>query len=354
MQISFHPNPQLKPKPTDESKLGFGRVFTDYMFTMRYSVEDGWHDAKIEPYGPVGFDLASMVFHYGQSIFEGMKAYRLTDGSIQTFRARDNFVRMNNSATRLCMPHVDVDFCMQALNQLLTVEKDWVPSSAGTSLYIRPVMFATDNFLGVHASHTYLFAIILCPVGAYYAAGLKPVKIYVENEYVRAVKGGMGFAKTAGNYASSLLAGLEAEQKGFSQVLWLDGKERKYIEEVGAMNIMFVIDDKIITPALQGSILPGITRDSVLKLAAQMGMPVEERAIAIQEIFDMHATGRLQEVFGTGTAAVISPVSHLVWGEKSIEIHGGQMGPVATRMYDTLTGIQTGRVEDPFSWTKKI
>nr|MDD6335701.1 branched-chain amino acid aminotransferase [bacterium] len=354
MEITVQLAQTRKPKPQDESKLGFGKLFTDHMFVMEYDADQGWHDARIVPYDTFQLSPASSVLHYGQSIFEGLKAYRRKDGGVQIFRQRDNFERMNRSAARMCMPQLDVDFCEKALIQLLKLEEEWVPHSEGTSLYIRPTMVANDATLGVHAAHSYIFYIILSPVGAYYAEGLKPVKIFVENEYVRAVKGGTGFAKTAANYAASILAGEIAARRGYAQVLWLDGKERRYVEEVGSMNIMFVIDGTLVSPALQGSILPGITRDSVLKLAKDKGMKVEERPITIQEVFDSQASGKLQEVFGTGTAAVISPVSHLDWDGNIIEIGGGEMGPVASYMYDTLTGIQFGAKDDPFHWITRI
>ncbi len=354
MQIQFVQAQTLKQKPADESKLGFGRIFTDYMFTMRYNREQGWHDAKVEPYGPFQMEPSSMVLHYGQTIFEGLKCYRREDGGLQLFRPRDNFKRMNISAERLSIPAFDVEDAMAGLLKLLEVEKDWVPHAKDTSLYIRPFIIATDPFVGVRASNTYIFCIILSPVGAYYAHGLSPVGIYVEDKYVRAVRGGFGFAKTAGNYAASLKAGEVAHEKGYDQVLWLDGVEQKYVEEVGSMNMMFVLDNKIITPMLNGSILAGITRDSILKLAASDGYQVEERRIPIAEIFEAAQQGRLQEAFGTGTAAVVSPVGELCWEGKKITLSGGKIGPVAQRMYDELTGIQWGRMADRFNWILKL
>lgn len=343
-----------KPKPVDESKLGFGRIFTDHMLLIDYAPESGWHDARIVPYGPLPMDPASMVLHYGQAIFEGMKCYRREDGSLQLFRPRDNFLRMTKSARRMCIPELDIDLCMDGLYKLLQLEKDWVPHSEGTSLYIRPTIIATDPQLGVHASKTYLFFIILSPVGAYYATGLAPAGIYVEDEYVRAVRGGVGHAKAAGNYAASILASEAAEKKGYVQVLWLDGVERKYVEEVGAMNMMFVYGDRIVTPALNGSILPGITRDSILKLAASLGYPVEETRLAIQDIFDDIKSGKLTEAFGTGTAAVVSPVGELCFkGEKAVVGDGG-IGKVTRKLYDSLTGIQWGKIPDPFGWVVRL
>ena len=353
-EIKFIKAETLKQKPTDESKLGFGKLFTDYMFTMEYDVENGWHNPCIKPYQPLSLDPSTSVLHYGQSIFEGMKCYRRADGGLQLFRPRDNFARMNRSADRLSIPQFDEELALEGLKQLLEVEKDWVPHNVGTSLYIRPTIIATDAMLGVHAAHHYLFFIILSPVGAYDAQGLAPVGIYVEDKYVRAVRGGFGFAKTAGNYAASIKAGEVAAQKGYAQVLWLDGVEQKYVEEVGAMNMMFKINGKIITPMLNGSILAGITRDSVLKLAAHMGIPTEERRIAIDEIFEAAKNGTLEEAFGTGTAAVVSPVGELCRGDEKVIISGNQIGEVTQKLYDTLTGIQWGTVEDPFGWIMRL
>lgn len=353
-EIKFIKAETLKQKPTDESKLGFGKIFTDYMFTMEYDVENGWHNPCVKPYQPLQLDPSTSVLHYGQSIFEGMKCYRRADGGLQLFRPMDNFARMNRSADRLSIPQFDEELAMEGLKKLLEVEKDWVPHNVGTSLYIRPTIIATDAMLGVHAAHHYLFFIILSPVGAYYAQGLAPVGIYVEDTYVRAVRGGFGFAKTAGNYAASIKAGEVAAQKGYAQVLWLDGVEQKYVEEVGAMNMMFKINGKIITPMLNGSILAGITRDSVLKLAAHMGIPTEERRIAIDEIFKAAKNGTLEEAFGTGTAAVVSPVGELCRGEEKVIISGNQIGETTQKLYDTLTGIQWGTVEDPFGWIVRL
>ncbi|MBQ2956543.1 MAG: branched-chain amino acid aminotransferase [Clostridia bacterium] len=353
-EIKFIKAETLKQKPTDESKLGFGKIFTDYMFTMEYDPENGWHNPCVEPYHPLSLDPSTSVLHYGQSIFEGMKCYRRADGGLQLFRPRDNFARMNRSADRLSIPQFDEELALEGLKKLLEVEKDWVPHNVGTSLYIRPTIIATDAMLGVHAAHHYLFFIILSPVGAYYAQGLAPVGIYVEDTYVRAVRGGFGFAKTAGNYAASIKAGEVAAKKGYAQVLWLDGVEQKYVEEVGAMNMMFKIDGKIITPMLNGSILAGITRDSVLKLAAHMGIPTEERRIAIDEIFEAAKNGTLEEAFGTGTAAVVSPVGELCRGDEKVIISNNEIGETTQKLYDTLTGIQWGTVEDPFGWIVRL
>ncbi|MGI6704736.1 MAG: branched-chain amino acid aminotransferase [Clostridia bacterium] len=348
IRIELSTNP--KEKPADESKLSFGEIFTDHMFCMNYTAGKGWYDARIIPYGPFQLDPSAMVFHYGQAVFDGLKAYRGNDGKARMFRPWDNFARMNQSARRLCIPEIDEEFALKALKELLEVEKDWIPSAQDTSLYIRPTIIATDPFLGVRASNTYLFYIILSPVGPYYPEGLKPVKIYVEDYYARSVKGGTGFAKTAGNYAASLLAGELAKEKGYSQVLWLDGCRKEYVEEVGAMNIFFKLKGELVTPPLEGTILGGITRDSVIKLAGKMGIPVHERAITIQEVYEAHADGTLEEVFGTGTAAVISAVGELNWKGNRILINKGEMGPLSQKLYDTLTGIQLGHLEDPFGW----
>ena len=343
-----------KAKPQDETKLGFGKIFTDHMFIMDYDTGMGWHDARIVPYAPIELSPASMCLHYGQEVFEGMKAYRTANGDIQLFRPEENFKRLNSSNERLVIPAIDEDFALEALKKLIEVEKDWVPHADGAALYIRPFIIAVDPFLGVRPGDKYMFIIILSPSGAYYASGLDPVDIYVEQKYVRAVRGGMGYTKTGGNYAASLLAQDEAHQQNYSQVLWLDGVEQKYIEEVGAMNIFFVIDGEVVTPSLQGSILPGITRKSALEICKAKGMPVSERRISIQEIADAYDNGKLDEIFGTGTAAVISPVGTLKWGDKVMKINDGKIGTISQMLYDTLTGIQWGTVEDAFGWTQKI
>lgn len=350
LELTKHPKAKVK----DETKLGFGRIFTDHMFVMDYEEGKGWHNARIEEYGPIELDPSTMVLHYGQTIFEGLKAYRCADGHIQLFRVRDNYQRMNRSAQRLCIPAIDVDFCVEATEKLVRLEKEWVPSAPNTSLYIRPFIIATDPYLGVSVSKTYKFIIVLSPVGAYYATGLKPVTIYVEDEYVRACRGGTGFAKTAANYAASLIAGDIAHQKGFAQVLWLDAFEHKYVEEVGSMNIMFLINDTVVTPPLAGSILPGITRDSIIKIARSKGYQVEERPISMDEIEERLVDGSLKEVFGTGTAAVISPVGALYYKEKLFPVNGGVEGKFAHELYDTLTGIQYGRKADDFGWITKL
>ncbi len=352
IRIELTKNP--KEKPTDESKLGFGKIFTDHMFIMNYDEGEGWHDARIVPYGNIELSPAAMCLHYGQEVFEGMKAYRTAEGKIQLFRPDRNFARLNSSNERLCIPAIDEDFCVEAVKKLVEIDKDWVPHKVGTSLYIRPFIFAVDPFLGVHPAKHLMFVIILSPVGAYYAGGLDPVKIYIENKYVRAVKGGTGFAKTAGNYASSLKSQEEAEEQGYEQVLWLDGVERKYIEEVGAMNVFFVIGDEVVTPALVGSILPGITRMSSIEIMRDWGLNVVERRITVQEIEDAAKNGQLKEMFGTGTAAVVSPVGELRIGDTVIPINDGKIGDISKRLYDELTGIQWGTVEDKRHWIQTV
>lgn len=344
---------ELKQKPQDD-RLGFGTIFTDHMFVMDYSRDKGWHNARIEPYGPFLIDPSTMVLHYGQAIFEGMKAYKTSDGKVRVFRPRDYLNRMNRSANRLCIPNIDVDFVLQGLLKLLTIEREWVPSSKGTSLYIRPFIISMDPYLGVRPSHTYRFFIILSPVGAYYPEGFKPVSIWVESKFVRAVKGGIGEAKTPGNYAASILAAEEAKAHGYTQVLWLDGCDRRSVEEVGTMNICFKIDNKIITPALQGSILGGMTRDSVIRVATDWGMEVKEERITIDEVYAAHERGTLQEIFGTGTAAVISPVSSLNWDGKIITVNDGEAGETALKLYDEITGIQYGTLPDKFNWMVEV
>ncbi|MCD8142072.1 MAG: branched-chain amino acid aminotransferase [Clostridiales bacterium] len=343
-----------KEKPADESKLGFGKIFTDHMFLMNYTDGQGWHDARIVPYAPIPLDLSTMALHYAQEIFEGLKAYRVADGSVQLFRPYENARRFNNSAARMCIPTIDEDLFVTAIKTLVDVDRDWVPHAPETSLYIRPFAFATDAHLGVHASKTYLFAIILSPSGCYYPEGIDPVRIYVESRDVRAVRGGTGYTKCGGNYAASIRASEVAEKKGYTQVLWLDGVEQKYIEEVGAMNVMFKISGKIVTPALNGSILSGITRKSCIELLKSWGYEVEERPVSAQELFDAAESGALEEAWGTGTAAVISPVGEMAWNDRACIINGGEIGPTVQRLYDTLTGIQWGRVADPFGWTVKV
>lgn len=343
-----------KQKPEDENKLGFGRVFTDHMFVMEYTGEKGWHDARIVPYAPLEMYPSAMCLHYGQSIFEGMKAYRGVDGKIRLFRPEKNFERLNISCERMCLPKVDEKFALESLKKLIDIDKDWIPHSDGTSLYIRPFVFGVDEFVGVHPSDHVLFVIILSPVGAYYASGLNPVKIYVEENYVRAVNGGTGYVKAAANYAISMKAQDEAEKQNYSQVLWLDGIEHKYVEEVGAMNVFFVFEDEIVTPELQGSILSGITRRSCIELLRSMGHKVTERKLSIDEIYEASKRGTLKEAFGSGTAAVISPIGELKYKDEKIVINENKIGEISQKLYDELTGIQWGKVEDKFNWTEVV
>ncbi len=350
MEIKVTLSDHLKEKP-DESKLGFGRHFTDHMFLMDYTAGKGWHDPRIVPYGPITMDPCCACLHYAQEIFEGMKAYRTAEGKIQLFRPEENFRRLNTSCERLVIPQMDEEFCLEALKKLIEIEKDWVPSAPGASLYIRPFIIARQEVLGVHPSVSYLYCVILSPSGDYYANGLAPVKIYVETKYVRAASfGGMGAFKTGGNYAASLIAQEEAEKQGYDQVLWLDGVERKYVEEVGSMNVFFKIDGEIVTPDLDGSILPGITRKSAIQLLEDWGMKVSERKLSIQELEQAARDGKLDEAWGTGTAAVISPIGELKCGDTVTVINQNKIGPVSQRLFDTLTGIQWGRLPDPHGW----
>lgn len=349
MEIKITKTTNPKQKPMDESKLGFGKSFTDHMFLMDYTVGQGWHDPRIVPYGPIPLDPSASVFHYGQEVFEGMKAYRTSDNQIRLFRPDENFKRLNTSSERICIPQLDEEFCLHALKTLLEIDKDWVPSAEGTSLYIRPFVIGCEAVLGVHPANNYLFIIILSPSGSYYAGGLAPVKIYVESKYVRAVRGGIGYAKTGGNYAASLKA--QEDAQGYSQVLWLDGIERKYIEEVGAMNVFFVIGDEIVTPELQGSILPGITRKSCIQILKDWGLKVTERRLSIDEVEEAAKNGQLKEMFGTGTAAVVSPVCELKYKDDIIKIGDGSIGALTQKLYDELTGIQLGKREDKYGWT---
>ncbi len=344
----------LKEKPAAGTALGFGRYFTDYMFTMKYTAEKGWHDAKVEPNEPKPFDLATSIFHYAQGIFEGMKAFLQPDGSIGVFRPEENWARMNRSAERMCIPRFPEEVAQEGLETLLKLEKDWIPNERGTALYIRPTIVATRVMLGVHASTEYLFFIILSPVGSYYAHGLEPTKLLVEDYYVRSSLGGTGEAKCLGNYAASMKAGELAEEKGFDQVLWLDANEKKYVEEVGSMNMFFVIGGEVITPALVGSILPGITRKSCLHILRGKGYRVSERRISIDEVVAAAENGTLEEAFGTGTAAVISPVGLIRYQNKDYSVNGGKMGAITKMLYDTVTGIQYGELPDEYGWRKII
>lgn len=339
-----------KAKPEDESKLGFAKKFSDHMFVMDYTDGIGWHDARIVPYQPFSIDPATVVLHYAQEIFEGMKAYRTADNKIQLFRPDCNASRMNDSADRLCIPNIPVEDFVQAVKALVEVDKDWVPHLDGSSYYIRPFIFANDVGLGVHASKHYIFCIIGAPSGAYYAEGIDPVRIYVEDEYIRAAPGLTGFTKCGGNYAASIKAGEEAEKQGYAQVLWLDGVEKKYVEEVGSMNIMFKIDGKIYTAATVGTVLPGVTRRSIIELCKDWGYEVIEGKLAIADIMKAAREGKLEEVWGTGTAAVVSPVKELRWKDETAYISDGKIGELTQKLYDTLTGIQWGKLEDTKGW----
>lgn len=342
-----------KEKPSPDN-LGFGVHFTDHMFLMKWDRENGWHDSKICPFEDFTLSPAAMVFHYGQAIFEGLKAYRGKDNQLLLFRPKDNFERMNRSALRMCMPRISPEKMVKVLRALIYLEKDWVPNAPGATLYIRPTMIAVEPTIGVKASGVYYFYIMLCPVGDYYAEGCKPTRIYISDEYVRAVKGGVGSAKTAGNYAASLYMSEIAKKAGCSQVLWLDACEHKYVEEVGTSNIFFKIDDQLITPPLEGSILGGITRDSVLKLASSWGVDVVERPISIDEVLEANEKGRLQEAFGTGTAAVISPVGELLYKDRSYVINNNQTGELSSRLSQELQAIQNGYQVDPFNWVVRV
>jgi branched-chain amino acid aminotransferase len=346
-------NEKRKQKPNSE-ELGFGKIFTDHMFIMDYTDGVGWHDPRIVPYQEITLDPASMVFHYGQTVFEGLKAYRTKDGRILLFRPEKNMHRLNQSNDRLCIPRIDEDLALEALNKLVSIEKDWVPAANGTSLYIRPFIISTEPYLGVSPSKRYKFIIIMSPVGSYYKEGISPVKIAVEQEFVRAVTGGTGTAKTGGNYAAGLRAQEVATEKGYSQVLWLDGKEKKYIEEVGSSNIFFKINGEVHTPELNGSILEGITRNSIIQLLRHWNIPVVERRISMEEIYQAHKKGMLEEAFGTGTAAVISPIGELLWQGERMHLNNGVTGALAQDLYNTLTSIQNGVVEDPFDWIVEV
>ncbi len=354
VEIELIKTTQHKPKPSDDAALGFGDIFTDHMFHMKYEQGKGWFAPKIKPYENISLDPAAMVLHYAQEIFEGLKAYCGKDNHIYLFRPRDNFARLNRSAKRMCMPEVDIDLVMEGMKRLILVDRDWIPSNNGTSLYIRPTMFATEPHLGVRPSKTYVFFIILSPVGAYYKEGLNPVKIYVEDEYIRAAPKGTGEVKTGGNYAASLLSAEKAKARGFTQVLWLDAIEHKYVEEVGTMNVFFVIDDELIVIPFSGSILPGLTRDSVIKIAKHWGIRIRERRLSIDEVIETAKNGRLKEAFGTGTAAVISPIGQITYKGNDYTISGGRMGKLSQDLYHEIVGIQYGDREDIFGWREKI
>ncbi len=350
MDLEIQPVSELKKRVEDESQLVFGKQFTDRMFVMQYDTGQGWHSARIQPYAPFTIDPAAMVLHYSQEIFEGLKAFRRPDGNVALFRPADNVKRFNLSARRMCMPEVDEQFFLAALLKLIRLESDWVPHSEGTSLYIRPTMIATEPMLGVRPADQYLCYIILCPVGTYYKGGIAPVKIWISDHYVRASEGGTGEAKTGGNYAASLYAAREASLKGYDQVLWLDAKEKKYVEEVGSMNMFFLYDGKLVTSPLKGTVLDGITRRSVITLARELGIEIEERALTVDEVLEGAMNGRLQEAFGTGTAVVISPVGEFCYKERCVRLGDGKPGELTMKLYNSLTGIQYGRQPDPHNW----
>ncbi|OLC50750.1 MAG: branched chain amino acid aminotransferase [Candidatus Rokubacteria bacterium 13_1_40CM_4_69_39] len=343
-----------KPKPRDRD-LTFGTVFTDHLFVMDFQEEKGWYDPRIEPYGPLSLDPAAAVLHYAQAVFDGLKAFRGRDGRVRLFRPQKHLERLNHSARRLCIPPLDPEQALRALVELVGLERDWVPSTLGTSLYVRPTIIANEAFLGVRPAKSYIYYVILSPVGAYYPEGMNPVRILVVDTYVRAVEGGVGGAKTGVNYAASLYAAEEAKHAGFTQVLWLDGRERKYLDEVGTMNIMLKIDDEVITPPLsQGTILPGVTRDSALTLMREWGLRVSERAISIDEVARAARDGSLREVWGTGTAAVISPVGELAYAGERIVINGGKIGELTQKLYDAIVGIQYATAPDTHGWTVPV
>lgn len=354
LNIRYEKTTAPKELPKEDNPLKFGTIFTDHMFIMNYETGKGWHDARIVPYAPLSLEPSAMVFHYGQEMFEGLKAYKTEDGRTLLFRPNKNIERANNTNRRICIPEIPEEDFLDAIKAVVKTDEAWIPTKPGTSLYIRPFVIATDPFLGVRPSDTYMFIIILSPVGAYYPEGLNPVKIWIEDEYVRAVKGGVGEAKTGANYVASLAAQVKAHDDGYSQVLWLDGVERKYIEEVGAMNIFFKINGTVVTPKLNGSILPGVTRNSVIELCKAWGVPVEERKISVDELYEASNNGSLEEVFGTGTAAVISPVGHLRFEDHVMQVKDGGIGELSQRIYDTITGIQLGKVEDTFNWTVEV
>ena len=342
-----------KPKPKD-AELGFGQIFTDHMFLADFQEEKGWYDPRVEPYGPLSMDPAAAVLHYAQAVFDGLKAFRGVDGKIRLFRPQKHVERMNNSAKRMCIPPLDPGLALQSIVTLVGVERDWVPETIGTSLYIRPTIIASEPFLGVRPAKTYIYFVILSPVGAYYPEGMAPVKILVVDQYVRAVEGGVGAAKTPGNYAASLYASEEAKHAGYTQVLWLDGVHRKYLDEVGTMNIMVKIGDEVITPPLAGTILPGVTRDSALVLMRRWGLRVSERQISVDEVINAHQRGALEEAWGTGTAAVISPIGELAYKGERMVINDGKIGTLTRRLYDAIAGIQYGQAPDPDGWTVEV
>jgi branched-chain amino acid aminotransferase len=351
--ISITRTTTLKPKPKD-SELGFGNEFTDHMFLMEYQEGKGWYHPRVEPYGPLALDPATAVLHYAQSMFEGLKAFCGHDGVIRLFRPDKHAARLNKTAHHLCIPEMDPALVLKSWTTLVDIDRDWVPRSVGTSLYIRPTIVASEPFLGVRPAKSYLYFVILSPVGAYYPEGINPVKIMVVDKYVRAVPGGLGEAKASANYAASLYAAEDAKHEGFTQVLWLDGVHRQYIEEVGTMNIMLKIGDEVITPPLAGTILAGVTRDSALTLMREWGLRVSERPISIDEVRDAAHAGTLREVWGTGTAAVISPVGELSYKGERIVINGGRIGELTHRLYDAIVAIQYAQAPDTHGWTVPV
>ena len=352
MEIKIQKTTTPKVMPTEN--LGFGKNFSDHMFVMDYTRGEGWKNARIVPFENLSLHPASTVFHYGAEIFEGLKAYRKEDGSVQLFRPIENVRRMNDSAERLRLPQIPEEDMLQAILEFVKVEQDWVPHGKGESLYLRPFLFGNDEHLGVHSIINAKFVIIASPSGSYYKEGINPVKIMIEEDDVRAVRGGTGYAKCGGNYAAANRAGEKAEKLGFTQVLWLDGVERKYIEEVGAMNVMFKIDGEIVTPMLSGSILPGITRKSCIEVLKDKGYKVSERKLSIDELVEAMESGKLEEAWGCGTAAVVSPIGQLYYNEKTYTINNNEIGSVTQDLYDTLTGIQWGKIEDTYKWTVQI
>lgn len=363
MRIRVEKTKHPKARPSEDS-LGFGKYFSDHMFVVDFSAESlskgagvteaRWHDPRVVPYAPFAIDPAAAALHYGQAIFEGMKAFRGVDGRIRLFRPAANWARMRASAERLCMEFIDQETFVEGLFELVRTDLEWVPKHPGTSLYLRPTLIASEAFLGVRPAQRYIFFVIASPVGAYYGDTIRPVKIWVEKNYSRAATGGIGATKAAGNYASSLKAALEAQRHGYAQVLWLDAAQKRYVEEVGTMNVFFVIGEKLVTPSLSGTILPGVTRDCVIEIARHWGRTVEERPIALEEIVEAHARGQLKEAFGTGTAASITPVSTLGLGDRDLVINNGEVGALSGKLYSYLTGLQYGEIEDPRGWTVEV
>lgn len=343
--------PKAKPDP---ATVPFGVAFTDHMFVMDYTAGQGWHDARIVPFENISLNPGCVVFHYGAEIFEGLKAYRTPAGKVQLFRPEENVKRMNNSAERMCLPQLDPEDALEAMKKFVAMEKDWVPDLYGTSLYVRPFLFGTEANLSLHDIKEAKFMIIACPVGSYYKDGLTPVELLIEEEDVRAVRGGTGFAKCGGNYGAAARAGKKAEDKGYSQVLWLDGVERKYVEEGGGMNVMFKWNGKLVTPELNGSILPGVTRKSILELAKSWGVETVERKITLEEMLAACKSGEIEEAFCCGTAAVVTPIGGFVCGEETVVVNHNQIGEMTKKIYDELTGIQWGLKEDPFGWTVPV